>query len=208
VSEKQRVPNDPAMGNSIYARKEGDFYETPEWVTEALIPHLRSGPVCLHRNRTVWEPAAGRGKMSRVLERHFQTVLSTTLESTDPDDLIAGGLDFLKAQNRFELPDAIITNPPYSLAEEFVRHALKLAVSYGFVIAMLLRNEWDCAKGRNDLFTEQPFAKKVILTSRPWWFDKKPGDSGPRHNYAWYIWVKDYTGPPVIGYGEKEQTNG
>ena len=27
--------------HSGYVRKERDLYETPEWVTEALIPHLR-----------------------------------------------------------------------------------------------------------------------------------------------------------------------
>jgi hypothetical protein len=28
---------------SGYERKERDLYETPEWVTEALLPHLPAG---------------------------------------------------------------------------------------------------------------------------------------------------------------------
>ena len=80
---------------SGYERKERDGYETPAWVTRALLPHL---PAC----RTIWEPAAGSGKMSRVLEDFAGTVISSD---------IANGQDFLSAQG-FD-GDAIVTNPPY-----------------------------------------------------------------------------------------------
>ena len=46
---------------SGYEHKERDLYETPEWVTEALLPHLPAS--C----QIVWEPAAGSGRMSRSL---------------------------------------------------------------------------------------------------------------------------------------------
>jgi hypothetical protein len=45
---------------SGYGRKALDHYETPEWVTHAVVPHLGHP---LH----VWEPAAGSGKMVRAL---------------------------------------------------------------------------------------------------------------------------------------------
>lgn len=38
--------------DSGYERKERDLYETPEWVTLALVPHLRRAI------NSVWEPAA------------------------------------------------------------------------------------------------------------------------------------------------------
>jgi len=48
--------------DSGYQRKERDLYETPAWVTDALIPHLPTSD-CV-----VWEPAAGGGKMvDRIL---------------------------------------------------------------------------------------------------------------------------------------------
>jgi len=50
--------------NSGYERKERDLYETPPWVTEALLPHAQS------INGDIWEPAAGSGKMVRVLAKH------------------------------------------------------------------------------------------------------------------------------------------
>ena len=89
--------------DSGYERKERNLYETPAWVTEALLPHL---PEC----RTIWEPAAGSGKMSRVLEGFAGTVISSD---------IAEGQDFLAADG-FDA-DAIITNPPYELAPPVYR---------------------------------------------------------------------------------------
>lgn len=47
---------------SGYERKERDLYETPAWVTEALLPHLPEGLT------EIWEPACGSGKMARALE--------------------------------------------------------------------------------------------------------------------------------------------
>ena len=41
---------------SGYERKALDLYDTPAWVTAALLPHLPGV-------RAVWEPAAGSGKM-------------------------------------------------------------------------------------------------------------------------------------------------
>jgi hypothetical protein len=57
---------------SGYARKALDLYETPDWVTKAVVPHLGSK---LH----VWEPAAGGGKMVRALGNAGYTV-----EASDP----------------------------------------------------------------------------------------------------------------------------
>ena len=59
---------------SGYKRIKGDCYETPEWVTRALLPHL--GNI-----KSVWEPAAGSGKMARVLEAAGLQVLSTDISA-------------------------------------------------------------------------------------------------------------------------------
>jgi hypothetical protein len=66
---------------SGYERKERDLYETPEWVTEALMPHL---PAELR----IREPAAGSGRMVQALRAGGYVV-----EASD----IAQGRDFLLA---------------------------------------------------------------------------------------------------------------
>lgn len=170
--------------NSDYARVERDLYETPEWVTEALLPHLPARMV-------VWEPACGSGKMVRALEAGGHRVFGTD---------IAGGDDFL-AQKAGGY-EAIITNPPYTHATQFVEHALAVTRPEG-TIAMLLRTDFDHAKTRAHLFADCPaFAKKLVLTRRIVWFDR-PG-AAPSFNHAWYIWDWTHSGPPVLAYGPAE----
>jgi hypothetical protein len=59
---------------------------------------------------------------------------------------------------------AIITNPPYALAQEFIGHALEMMEPDG-IVSMLLRTDFDHAKTRAHLFSGCPaFAKKPVLT--------------------------------------------
>jgi hypothetical protein len=93
--------------------------------------------------------------------------------------------------------DAIVTNPPYSLARQFIERAL--AVLGNGVVAMLLRADFDCAKTRSHLFAKCPsFSKKVVLTKRVVWFDR-PG-AAPSFNHSWFIWDGLHKGPPTIEY--------
>lgn len=186
---------------SGYARKERDLYETPEWVTEALVPHLAN------KVFDVWEPAAGSGKMSRCLAANLADfVYASDIEPKFKAQVMAG--DFLTYQ-RWPIIDnvtepAIITNPPYELATEFCEHALKLMEPVQGIVAMLLRTDFDHAKSRTHLFRDCPaFAKKLVLMKRICWFveaDGKPKAS-PSFNHAWYIWDWKHEGPPTIGYG-------
>ena len=95
---------------------------------------------------------------------------------------------------------SIVTNPPYDQAEVFIRRALELTKPARGMIAMLLRNEYDCAMSRVDLFRKAPFALKLVLTKRPRWF--KNDIASPRHNFAWFVWDWRQVGLPVIRYGQ------
>jgi hypothetical protein len=164
--------------NSGYGRIEADLYETPEWVTKALLPYLPDGPV--------WEPAAGGGKISAALERAGRTVISSD---------IADGRDFLLAP---ALPNQsiIVTNPPFRMATAFIEKALRLKAP---AVAMLLRTDFDHAKTRRHLFRDEPrFAQKLVLTRRIVWFDR-PG-AAPSFNHAWFLWKADHCGAPTLSY--------
>lgn len=180
-------PTDPCMlGEPQFERVEGDFYPTPPENLDCLAHFLRL------RHLMVWEPACGQGHLSKRLAQ-----LSAGVISTDLYDRGFGkaGIDFLKcptmpglARARAEALDpAIITNPPYGdLAEQFIRKALELTKLSNGVVAMFLRNEYDCAKERMDLFRQHPFAMKIIVTKRPRWIEGSKGS--PRHTYAWFVW--------------------
>ncbi len=174
--------------DSGYERKENDLYETPAWVTAALLPHLPERDIL-----TVWEPAAGTRKMVEVLAQSY------VVHSTD----ISSGHDFLRMTNHNHA-NAIITNPPYTLATEFCEHALRLMEPVGGVVAMLLRTDFDHAKGRTHLFRDCPaFAKKLVLMKRIMWFEPEPGVKGksPSFNHCWMIWDWQHDGAPTVAWG-------
>lgn len=182
--------------DSGYERKERDLYETPEWASICLVPHLPRLPDC------IWEPAMGSGKMVRAFMRHtFVTGTDIAAEYEKPRK------DFLECESVIETArsiDAIITNPPYELGPQFCEHALKLMEPVGGLVAMLLRTDFDHAKSRSHLFRDCPaFAKKVVLTKRIVWFEPEPGAKGksPSFNHAWFIWDWRHEGAPTLAYG-------
>lgn len=179
--------------DSGYARKERDLYETPEWVTEALLPHLRPCDFIL-------EPSAGSGRMAEILKDHCQV----SAYDIEPHESLQGTKDFFYFEVGNCHCDGIVTNPPYEFAQGFCEHALRLMEPNAGFVAMLLRTDFDHAKSRTHLFRDCPaFSKKLVLMKRIVWFvedDGKPKAS-PSFNHAWYVWDWKHEGPPTIAYG-------
>lgn len=168
--------------DSGYERKERDLYETPSWVTEALLPHLPKSMV-------IWEPACASGKMVAALRSGGHAVDGTDIDMGEE-------ADFLNIKGTAAA--AIITNPPYELAREFIEHALYL-MHRGGLVAMLLRTDFDHAKTRAHLFAGCPsFCKKIVLTKRIKWFEESKGQ--PSFNHAWFIWDSKHSGVPSLAY--------
>ena len=171
---------------SGFLRQPNEAYSTPVWVAEIVANHLR----VRERVRTIWEPAAGDSAFAVALRDEGFGVIATTD-------------DFLKYTSAPEPVDCVCTNPPYcdgrrsELACAFIRHALDLAP----VVAMLLRVDFDSAKGRKDLFSYCPrFAGKIVLLDRIKWFD---GPSSPSDNHAWFVWNRAQRWAPSIFYAER-----
>lgn len=168
-------------GNSATGRRQSDFYPTPPEATIALVQFLR-----LERGTVIWEPAFGEGDMGQALGACGLTVYGTD---------IRGGQDFLVRDH----PDGIdapfnwiITNPPFSLAEAFIRHAAKI----GKPFAMLLKSQYWHAAKRAQLFHEIPPSYVLPLTWRPDFFfkDRQPGDtSSPLMDVMWCVWLSPRT---------------
>lgn len=173
-----------AQRKSGHKRLPRDNYATPAWCTEAVLPHLG-----LRRGSHVLEPAAGAGKMARVLRKHGFKVFT---------DDITRGHDFLNRVTPFR-GDAIITNPPYKFARQFIENALELTENTKGLVAMLLSVDFDSAATRVHLFAEHPaFTKKIVLTKRIRWIEDSTGS--PSENHAWYVWDWSNEDEPTIGY--------
>jgi hypothetical protein len=184
--------SDRAMVASGFERVEGDRYWTEPWVTKALLGRVRFRGL-------IWEPACGRGDMADVLVEHGYKVMASDIAGSDLGCMSAARTDFLEVTSPGDGLFSIVTNPPYTLAESFILHALELTERASGMVAMLLRNEYDCAASRRWLFEMESFSKKLVLTKRPRWADGLgQHSSSPRHNFAWFVWDHHHSGPARI----------
>lgn len=156
-------------GNTYYKRVESDFYPTPPEATQALLDFLE-----IPENTLVWEPACGKGHMTRVMENNNLNVIGTD---------ILTGTDFLTA----DMPDGvewIITNPPFSLAERFIRKCGEHKKPF----ALLLKSQYWHAAKRYRLFVEFTPAYVLPLTWRPdFLFGARGGAS--LMDVIWCVWL-------------------
>lgn len=167
--------------NSEYARVKNDKYETPIPVVELVAPHIPK------RISKIFDPCCGSGNVVRALSNLKHDAWGKDLE---------GGYDYLKDRSWHE---AIVTNPPYGLAQEFIEHAL----AHSTFVAMLLRTDYDHAKTRRHLFKDcKSFSKMIRLNNRVVFIKRTDGiKPAPSFNHTWFIW--DHArerGEPTVGW--------
>lgn len=171
---------------SAIDRNTTDFYRTPPEVTVALLNFLEEhGDIRPKRGPTIWEPACGTGEMVEAMKAKGYRVLYSDLYPTGygwnniPHDFLADaprGLSY----------EWIITNPPFSQAEKFIRRALEL----GKPCAFLLKSQFWHARSRLALFREHPPSYVLPLTWRPdFLWGAKAGS--PTMEVLWTVWNGD-----------------
>ncbi len=188
---------------SGYDRKVGDFYATPDWVTEALLRHVQ------FRGR-FWEPCCGGGAITTVMQQRGYDVTSTDIAN---HGFGTPGIDFLSCQ---AVPDgcrSIVTNPPYgdvrSLKRQersalamlrFVEHALRLTESAQGQLALLVRFQWIAGKRASALMSAGPFAAVIALTRRIHWFEMGEQTNISQHHHAWVVFDHEHPAgqPPEL----------
>lgn len=175
-------------------RAESDFYATPTEVTKSLL--LREVFY-----GSIWEPAAGNGAMSCVLEEHYTNVYSSDIRK---GKTVYGtsGIDFLKVSFADIFPggrvDNIITNPPFILASEFIAKAKLITKNK---IAFVLRLQFMESEKRYGMFvdTDFPLSKVYVFARRV--IMLKEGKLDKTKNkmaFAWYVWDRKHKGRPEL----------
>ncbi|ERK64706.1 MAG: hypothetical protein ACLVGA_11450 [Dysosmobacter sp.] len=81
--------------------------------------------------------------------------------------------------------DWIITNPPFSLSEVFIRRCQYI----GKPFALLLKSQFWHARKRLELFQEDPPAWVLPLTWRPDFLFKTRGRGTPLMDVLWCVWA-------------------
>lgn len=165
-----------AGGNTAYKRSKSDFYPTPPDVTCALLDFLRIGD-----RKVIWEPACGEGHMVDAMRERGYAVIGTDIRS---------GTDFLTD----DCPggfDWIITNPPFSKADDFIRRCAKYSVPF----ALLLKSQYWHARKRVPLFQSVTPSYVLPLTWRPDFMFKQRGGGSPLMDVMWCVWYPDFKYP-------------
>ena len=160
-----------------HEREKDDFYPTPPECTIALMRYL--GPH--YFGDKIWEPACGDGAMVHPFMTAGHTVIATDL--VDRGYGIAG-VDFLKT-SLIPGVTSIVTNPPFSLAPEFIRHCRAMGVAF----AMLTKATFWQAGSRRELFYETRPRLKLDMQWRP--AMKPQRGKSPTMEFAWTVWGAD-----------------
>ncbi|MCC6837381.1 MAG: class I SAM-dependent methyltransferase [Bacteroidia bacterium] len=95
-----------------------DDFQTPPSALEPLFKFLKP-------HWKIWDCASGKGNLTRALKKKDYKVISTDILS---------GRDFLKYEPKEY--DCIITNPPFSLKQEFLQRAYCLGKPFAFLLPL------------------------------------------------------------------------
>lgn len=187
-----------AGSDPIRGRADNDYYATnPEAVRLLLEKH--SLP-----NGKILEPCVGGGNIVNALEMyHKGNNEYTLLDIVDrgyPNTVVQ---DFLKYEPE-EKFDLIITNPPFSQAQEFIEHSLPMLADNG-QLAMFLKIQFLEGVRRRELFERYPVKYIYVFTKRMGtWYNGHEYDpvTGKRLAtticHAWFIWEKGSTTEPIV----------
>lgn len=102
---------------------------------------------------SLFDPCAGGdadNEMSypTVIREYFRDFANIKTNDIRKDSLADNKEDFLKMPINFHVPDIIITNPPFNIAEEVIKKSLKIVPDNGFVIMLLRLNFFGSEKRR------------------------------------------------------------
>lgn len=172
-----------------------DFYPTPHDCTQKIVNLILDH----HFEPTyVFEPCAGDGAIVEVLRQYWSKafIVANEINEVHRSQLewvewnyegATSFKDVLKIPTEdFQLYDLIITNPPFSLAQEIIDHILtgvKDAPRQPIVV-MLLRLNFLGSQKRHDWWQKHLPTSIQVLSKRP----SFTGNGTDSQEYAWFVW--------------------
>ena len=177
-----------AGGNPIRGRVDNDFYATPPEATEALFNKEKF-------DGTIWEPACGNGMMAKVIMKYNYVIASDLIDR----GYGSVGIDFLAS---IQPAENIITNPPFSLFQEFAEHSLEIpsikkVALFGKLQALEGRKRADFLE-KSPLKTVYVFKKRINPLRNGESKDENGKAWASTMAFAWYVWDKEYNGETFI----------
>lgn len=202
----------PKRKASGYQHDRLGWYIEPSWCTDLLADQVQ-----LER---VWDPACGVGTIPLTLIKRGIDAVGSDI-AVRPDHQAAvrvngrwnfwpDPIDFLTcADPEPKQWTDVVTNPPFSLAEQFIRRAIELRARK---IAVLVRLDFLGAQKRHKFFTDLPPSYVLILSRRP---SMPPGElltrgevtaKGGQTDYCWLVWDAFIRGPDFNRFAQEYPT--
>lgn len=201
IGDRESPPEPP--GKAI--RRPLDAYDTPPELAEAIVADVCGRlPIAYAGNPIrVLEPTAGTGSFVGALREHYESAASITAVDVNPE---CGEPCLFQAADRFLCRDVLqidpslfapvdlaIGNPPFSVAEDIIRHlwgGLRDGASISFLLAITFwagKNRWEESIG---LYRVAPLRWIQPVTPRPYF----GLDNDPKFECAVFTWTKGYVG--------------
>jgi hypothetical protein len=179
-------------------REASDLYPTDERIT---LDFLRRCPL---PPGVWWEPACGDGAIVRAVESwrpgaqtwglcdvREEAVSFAQVHSSNAEIAAARCADFTDPMVGVVLPGepaVIITNPPFSIAEDFARTCFLRSTPITITV-LLLRVGFVGSTERRGFWQEYPRADVYPIVPRPSFGLNKEGKPGTdASEYAWFVW--------------------
>ena len=171
-------------------RQAEDFYETDP----SAVNRLMQASNIYHpgKDALIWECAVGRGALAHKLEEFGYTVVGSDLIDRSNGEYPVS--DFFKTdRGADEGKLCILTNPPYSMATDFILHSMKM-LKPGEKCYMLLKTLFLEGQTRRKKIFDNPgisldyvlqFSKRINCYK-----DGIKTENGGAQSYAWYIFRK------------------
>jgi hypothetical protein len=175
-------------GRHPFADRGHDCYSTPPVAVDALLT-VEALPY------RIWEPAAGRGAITRTLRDAGHRVIASDIIHYDfPLNFEADFLEQTRAPVGTEL---ILTNPPFRHAAAFVDKALTLCPR----VIMLARLAFLESEARSPILDTgmlaavHVFKRRLPMMHRDGWTGPRASSALP---FAWFVWHRHHFGPAVV----------
>lgn len=103
------------------ASQRSDKYYTPESALVPIVKYLRPF-------KTIWDPAAGAGHITKFFKKEGFDVIGTDIEKNKSHDFLTTSVP--------DKCDVIMTNPPFSLKKQFIERCFELRKPFMLLVPL------------------------------------------------------------------------
>lgn len=187
-----------AGSNSSLGRVDNDYYATDPKAVKKLFNNLAINKEI----NSFLEPCVGGGNIADEvisIRKPSTTKFIDIVDRGYPNTEVADYLTY-SSDEKFDL---IMTNPPYSLGQEFVNKSMSMLSKGGYLI-MFLKIQFLEGMKRKPMFNKYPPKYIYVFRKRMGtWRNGEEFDDDGKHRsttmcHAWFVWQDGFSGEPIV----------